>query len=123
MPRTASRVALAALLLALLPTALAQDAHPGVACPPGETCSEKAAGGVRAGPCPTDVNCTGGTKPGSGTCMDGQQGNETCDPDVRYLGGPSPQAESAKSVPAGGVLVVFAAFALAVAAVATLRRR
>jgi hypothetical protein len=176
MNRVASMAALAALLMVLLPTALADDgnataenpawvqdcppdttcaasaedgsgdAKPSVACPPGETCVDKAAGGPRptaGGPCPTDVNCTGSTNPGA-TCMDGQQGNETCDPNVYYMApgagrgpegcdncrgpvvaGPPPEAQSAsaKTIPALGVFAVFAAFAVAVVGVARLQHR
>src|SRR5438067_13175151 len=100
------------LMTIAAPFALAQDAEP-TAEPTNETTTAPAPGG-HGGPCPTDVDCTGGLNPGAGsggpcpsdvncttggtgagaaggsggTCMDGQQANESCDPDVRYLGGP-----------------------------------
>ena len=124
--------ALAALLVVLMPaTALAQTASHG-------------------GPCPTDVDCTGGTRPaaeGNATCMDGQQGNETCDGNVRYVGapssaGPCPQdvnctggvrndtqqaqasaAADAKHVPAASLLVVVGVLATSAILLLALRKR
>jgi hypothetical protein len=145
MTRTIATIGLLALLVAA-PAALAQDANetdekPHVDCPPGETCSDKAAGGARPDDaawvedCPPDMMCAAGAEeygsdgciectggPVGETCMDGQQAGETCDPDVQYLGGPQQQAESAdaKTVPALGALGLIAAF---VAAVVIVSRR
>ena len=72
------------------------------------------------------IECTGGPVDEGETCMDGQQGDETCRDDVQYFGdepySTGPQAESAstdaKTVPALGALGLLAAFVAAVALVA-----
>ena len=83
--------------------------------------------------CGAEVDCAGGVKPAtSDNCMDGQQANETCDPNVYYVGGPvvagAPQnassndtaasnaATPAKAVPAAGIVVVVAAAGVALVA-------
>jgi hypothetical protein len=94
-------------LTIVLPLALAQDAND---TPP--------APGGHGGPCPTDVNCTGGTNPGAGgTCMDGQQGNESCDPHVYYLGGPSAGGSNTSTESSGASQPSKAVPALAVAGI------
>lgn len=103
-------------------------------CPPDMMC---AAGGEAMGP-EDCIDCTRGPADGSceycrgeeapsGTCMDGADTNETCDPDVMYFGdGPAdsgpieshspakPGLEPAKSVPGASFALVVAAFALAI---------
>lgn len=117
------------------------DTKPHVDCPPGETCTDKAAGGARS----PQGNAT------SDNCMDGQQEGEVCDGNVYYMTPPptrgpangtceecrgdvasplqgSPEnAQTAsdaasKTVPAFSVIAVFVAFAVAVGVVARLRK-
>lgn len=130
--------------LTLAPLALAQETNgtrPDDAawvddCPPDMMCAAGADEPHAYGPegC---IECSG-PAPAGETCMDGAQGNETCDPDVYYLGGPTrgpedgscencrgdaaepvttsagSEAEPAKSVPAAGALLAGVAIACAV---------
>jgi hypothetical protein len=152
MTRTAAMIGLLALAIAL-PLASAQEERPASNdtrpedaawiedCPPDTMCAagaeEEPSRGDPSGICencrgedaPVQygpegcIECTGGPVDG-GTCMDGQQGRETCDDDVQYLGGPQADAQSgsasAKTVPALGAMGLIAAF---VAAVVIVSRR
>jgi hypothetical protein len=143
------RTLLATLMLALLaaPIAAAQESNETTTeaprdggnawvedCPPDMMCAANdpqpygdedcihCSGPVRGPADGSCENCRGDS--GDATCMDGAQANESCDPNVQYLGGPAPSTDAnaqnvdARQVPGAAAIVVIVGFALAVFLVA-----